>query len=260
MLQTPLPHHQINGQHLLLPEQQQELQLQQQQHQEHHQTPTTKFCLPYRRQRLGRLPRVKSLAAEAAAPLRRSRVRQLRRHQHAVVAPRWRRSLPVQRVRPLPEDERQRQTAGEAQEEADNHPPGWHHLLELQHNIHHSLAQEWQRRTRVQRMRSLLQAAQREPAGLNEERRHPDSKPTTIAEVKKATSIRRRRRSNPRRRRRFDQRRFHVDCGRGFQPPPSSSSPPVHGLAPVRHRLFAQVRRRSVAPGSASLPHQLDHL
>uniref|UniRef100_A0A1I8ISJ0 GATA-binding factor C n=1 Tax=Macrostomum lignano TaxID=282301 RepID=A0A1I8ISJ0_9PLAT len=46
MLQTPLPHHQINGQHLLLPEQQQELQLQQQQHQEHHQTPQNQILPP----------------------------------------------------------------------------------------------------------------------------------------------------------------------------------------------------------------------
>ena len=41
-------------------------------------------------------------------------MRQLRRHLDAAVAARRHRPLPLQRVRPLPQDERDEQTAGKA--------------------------------------------------------------------------------------------------------------------------------------------------
>jgi len=46
--------------------------------------------------------------------LGRARVRQLRRRVDAAVAPRRHRPLPVQRVRPVPQDERHEPAAGQA--------------------------------------------------------------------------------------------------------------------------------------------------
>ncbi|CAH2237297.1 jg15758 [Pararge aegeria aegeria] len=50
------------------------------------------------------------------------RVRELRRQQHAAVAPRRHGPLPVQRVRPVPQDQRRQPAVGQAEQAAGEWP------------------------------------------------------------------------------------------------------------------------------------------
>ncbi|XP_052494101.1 endothelial transcription factor GATA-2 isoform X1 [Budorcas taxicolor] len=110
-------------------------------------------------------------------------VRQLRGHGHPSVAAGRHRALPVQRLRPLPQDERAEPATHQAQAEAVSRQESRHLLCELSDHHHHLMAPERQRGPGVQRLRPLLQAAQCEQAADHEEGRHSDPEPEDVQQV-----------------------------------------------------------------------------
>ncbi|XP_037668263.1 transcription factor GATA-5 isoform X4 [Choloepus didactylus] len=108
-------------------------------------------------------------------PRRGARVRQLRGPVDAAVAPGRHRPLPVQRLRPLPQDERRQPAARAAAEAPVLVPPGRTLLYQLPHNQHHAVAAERGGRARVQRLRPLHEAARGAAASGHEEGEHSDA-------------------------------------------------------------------------------------
>lgn len=88
----------------------------------------------------------------------------------------------VQRLRSLSQDERRAAAAHQAAKETGGVAPTRPVLLELRHHHHHLVASQQRGRGRLQRLRPLLQAAQREPAARHAKGGHPDQKTQTQTE------------------------------------------------------------------------------
>jgi hypothetical protein len=88
-------------------------------------------------------------------------MRQLPRHKYTAMASRHERQLLVQRMWPLSQDERSKSTAHQARQTSPHHrQKDRHQLFELQYINDHTVASQWRRPARMQRLWSLLQITQ----------------------------------------------------------------------------------------------------
>ncbi|OWK49384.1 hypothetical protein RLOC_00015225, partial [Lonchura striata] len=88
-----------------------------------------------------------------------ARVRELRRHGDAAVAPGRHRALPVQRLRAVPPAERAQPAPHPPQEAPAGEQTRRHRLQQLPDQHHHAVEAQPPRGPRLQRLRAVLQTA-----------------------------------------------------------------------------------------------------
>jgi len=187
-------------------------------------------------------------------------VRELRSDFNPVVAPRRERSLLVQRLRALLQDERHQSTSRQAQEAPVFNEERGHLVHKLCDHDDNVVEEKHERGTSLQRLWTLPQTAQCVEAHGSEEREHPDEKPEVVDKVKEETFRDRRLLSSRDRRSILRVRSWDGGDGRDERAPVDQPDgqllpgPPQHGRLPV-HELVLHVRcSNPPQPTSQPLP------